>query len=1481
MKTLKTIAISILFCSSMGMSAKIGIETNTLNASAALDVSSTTKGILIPIMSTTQRNAISTLAAGLLVYDTDFSQIWVYNGTSWMPSAGATKFVNGATTTDAVYTTGNGGIDSAAPSSSLLSVTCVQSGSWNNPATWSTNSVPTSADDVSIGMGFTVTLSGTTTANSIEVMGTLKPLTTATNFDITTKGIGVMGTGASLEIGTATAPYTGKCTITLTGTTTTETLFSSMPGMGTKLIGAMDGATINMHGIDKKSWTNLNVNAAIGATQITLKEPVGWLVGDEIVIVSSRANWNEAEKRTITAVSADAMTISFTSPLLYPHCGMQKSYTRATDNKTWSADLRAEVGLLSHNIKIEGDAASATNGFGGHIMVMNNSFGYVNNVELYRMGQKSKQARYPFHWHMLANTGTGQYFKNSSVNTSYNRAIVIHGTSNTTVENNFCYDHIGHGIFLENGSEINNLIKGNVVLLTRLPAVGEALTPSDNQFNQRQNQSPSSYWITNPNNTFINNVAAGTIGTGFWYALAQNFMFESLTDPRFATQTKPYKEVLGVFDGNKAHSCSNGFDIFDQLDATHSIVINGAWDENSLKYFTNNTWYANSLGIYTGIGGGRALSSKVIFKDNIFVENTYATMFASYSIVDESVFVANSGENLINGERSLYVTYDGAGSVKNSHFVGWDTSNSNFLNNAGAALKHANATFENITTTSNGPIRASSPNYNRQNSNYFYNTFHPSISCLVLNDKTGSITGLANASIISNFPMLTVGDEATFSNWTNLYYTPRRYVHSRISMGVSNPPNISVTRTKANTPTAQFYDRFGATFNYHQMSIIVNDNFIYTYQFEQLPTSKLVNQTVYDASVGDSYISQYKDFGKLGGLTVTASTGTFTAYTSLAALQSGNNAGYFIEPLGNLYIKSIASTNDQSYSIIWTTNFVVPSLDTDGDGYVDSLEASNNRVPTEAYDLRFTFNQTTDNWISDGTISSTCVACNGAWQINANGTDAHIIRDNLNFDANKVPTILADINSNSIGFFKLYWTTESEPFYSEDKVVVAYYNNALQRKMLAFSLANHPKWQNNTIKTLKFKTPDGATSTTIYTINSGTTDTDGDGISDDEEVLICKDPMNAADFSINFDSSYDATATWLTSSIDNFAVNNGILSGNSLGDAYFYKNNYNFNGSLVPKIKIRIKASAASAVQLFWANEDGGFGGGRASNFLNITTPGAWQELTFDLSNNANWMGKTIRTLRIDPVASGNISFEIDWIRSLNYTDCSYCQSSTTAVPILENNNWTYYGRAGSTDYLFAIEHKPTAGNSLTFNAVISLTKSCDVNNTVYNISNTTTKEGMFIAGYYWNIVVNGALNGFVNMRFFPDAILNASLETTSTTFFNTAGSNQQSPLLYFKTNNLLNLPNDMRSDAKGINYGFSPLLVNDTGTYASKNYVQFNQVSNINNSGGGLLKRVTNLDQNSFLTPSQAEQLKGNLRYNRTNDKFEGFNGSTWIPLH
>jgi len=60
----------------------VSINNASPSASAQLDVSSTTRGFLPPRMTTTQRDAISSPAAGLVIYNTTTSKLQVYT-TSW------------------------------------------------------------------------------------------------------------------------------------------------------------------------------------------------------------------------------------------------------------------------------------------------------------------------------------------------------------------------------------------------------------------------------------------------------------------------------------------------------------------------------------------------------------------------------------------------------------------------------------------------------------------------------------------------------------------------------------------------------------------------------------------------------------------------------------------------------------------------------------------------------------------------------------------------------------------------------------------------------------------------------------------------------------------------------------------------------------------------------------------------------------------------------------------------------------------------------------------------------------------------------------------------------------------------------------------------------------------------------------------------------------------------------------------------------
>ncbi len=68
--------------------AQVGVGTSSPDASAALEVSSTTKGFLPPRMTATQRAAISSPATGMMVYQTDGTAgLYVYSGSAWIAQA--------------------------------------------------------------------------------------------------------------------------------------------------------------------------------------------------------------------------------------------------------------------------------------------------------------------------------------------------------------------------------------------------------------------------------------------------------------------------------------------------------------------------------------------------------------------------------------------------------------------------------------------------------------------------------------------------------------------------------------------------------------------------------------------------------------------------------------------------------------------------------------------------------------------------------------------------------------------------------------------------------------------------------------------------------------------------------------------------------------------------------------------------------------------------------------------------------------------------------------------------------------------------------------------------------------------------------------------------------------------------------------------------------------------------------------------------
>ncbi|MEP7232820.1 MAG: hypothetical protein ABI691_21350 [Ginsengibacter sp.] len=93
------LVLAFFLMANIGFAQNVGIGTLTPDASAQLDISSTDKGMLVPRMTSAQRNAVVTPATGLLIYQTDNTPgFYFYNGSSWASVAGSATLTGWSTT---------------------------------------------------------------------------------------------------------------------------------------------------------------------------------------------------------------------------------------------------------------------------------------------------------------------------------------------------------------------------------------------------------------------------------------------------------------------------------------------------------------------------------------------------------------------------------------------------------------------------------------------------------------------------------------------------------------------------------------------------------------------------------------------------------------------------------------------------------------------------------------------------------------------------------------------------------------------------------------------------------------------------------------------------------------------------------------------------------------------------------------------------------------------------------------------------------------------------------------------------------------------------------------------------------------------------------------------------------------------------------------------------------------------------------------
>ncbi len=410
------------------------------------------------------------------------------------------------------------------------------SGNWSDPKTWQPAQVPGKGARVLVSRGTRVTydVEAKEPIRLIQVVGTLTfardrntelnvGLVKVQNSDICSESgfacdfhtvnkageptARPKGPVPTLEIGTPEQPIPAKYTARIR--------LHYFPGMDKNDAPAIAccAARMEIHGASlSRTWVELGADVKPGTKTVVLSEPVsGWKVGDEIIVTGSkrkldfgsfRDNPKETatEKRRITKIEGKTLTVD--EPFVNLHYGTGKH--------------TSEVANLSRNVIIE---SADPKGLRGHTVYHRFSQGGISYARFAHLGKEGVLGRYPIHYHLVGDTMRGSSVIGVAIVDSHNRWVTIHGTQYLLVRDCVGYQSVGHGFFLEDGTEIYNILDRNLGVHAyegnRLPKQVLPFDPNDG----------AAFWWANGRNTFVRNVACENDQYGYRFdsQLRSNF----------------------------------------------------------------------------------------------------------------------------------------------------------------------------------------------------------------------------------------------------------------------------------------------------------------------------------------------------------------------------------------------------------------------------------------------------------------------------------------------------------------------------------------------------------------------------------------------------------------------------------------------------------------------------------------------------------------------------------------------------------------------------------------------------------------------------------------------------------------------------------------------------------------------------------------------------------------------------------------------
>jgi hypothetical protein len=360
------------------------------------------------------------------------------------------------------------------------------------------------------------------------------------------------------------------------------------------------------------SWVRLAATVRPTGTSVDPKDrtlqlsrAVDWEPGDQIVLTTTDYLPGHSEQLTIESVGAGRTSVVVTEPIGWIHNGERYDLGAVPARiglDFTQAETRAAVGLLTRSIRIVsggdayGEALAADAFIGGHTIARAGFTAFqMQGVELYQLGQGGRIGHYPVHFHVARHVPDDTFVKDCSIHDSMTRWIVLHSTQHVRLERNVGYLSIGHGFYLEDGTETDNVLYANLGVFARAAVdnvqnprkVPGILASPDLQGIEQvpfhtDVDHPTVFWLMNGWNDFRYNMAvgAGTCGTCWWLVPGSNSGhsrqqkwegYASMQQSTPGTFDRAGMTPLMRFEGNSCSTAMNSFNVVGNTAVCHGV----------------------------------------------------------------------------------------------------------------------------------------------------------------------------------------------------------------------------------------------------------------------------------------------------------------------------------------------------------------------------------------------------------------------------------------------------------------------------------------------------------------------------------------------------------------------------------------------------------------------------------------------------------------------------------------------------------------------------------------------------------------------------------------------------------------------------------------------------------------------------------------------------------------------------------------------